>query len=70
MTQDPFYTPGADAYAAPPPKKNKTVMIVIIVLAVLLLCCCLAVVLGGWFYGDTILEFLRYEMGLDLSILL
>jgi phosphate/sulfate permease len=37
------------------PKKNNTTLIIAIV-AVVLLCCCCAIVLGGWFYGDQILQ--------------
>jgi hypothetical protein len=41
------------------PKKSNTGMIIGIVVAVLLCCCCV-IALGGWFYGDQILQSLNF----------
>lgn len=53
---EPIGTPMPEA-----PKKNNTWLIVGIVVIVLC-CCCLAVGLGGWFYGDQILQ----QLGLSV----
>lgn len=37
------------------PKKSNTGLVIGIVVAVLLCCCCV-IALGGWFYGDTIIQ--------------
>jgi hypothetical protein len=37
------------------PKKSNTGLIIGIVVVVLLCCCC-AIALGGWFYGDTLVQ--------------
>ena len=43
------------------PKKSNTTLIIAAVAAVVLCCCCL-VVLGGWFYGDQIIQALGLEI--------
>jgi hypothetical protein len=40
------------------PKKSNTGLIIGIVVVVLLCCCCV-VAIGGWFYGDTIMQSLN-----------
>ena len=40
------------------PKKNNTGMIIAVVLIVLC-CCCLLIGVGGWFYGDQVLQMIR-----------
>lgn len=35
---------------------NTTTIIIVVVVVVLLCCCCTVLGLGGWFYGDTIME--------------
>jgi hypothetical protein len=37
------------------PKRSNTPLIIGAVVAVLLCCCCV-IVLGGWFYGDQIIQ--------------
>jgi hypothetical protein len=37
------------------PRKSNTPLIIGAIVAVLLCCCCV-IVLGGWFYGDQIIE--------------
>lgn len=37
------------------PKKSNTGLIIGVVVAVLLCCCCV-IALGGWFYGDAIIQ--------------
>lgn len=37
------------------PKKSNTGLIIGVVVVVLLCCCCV-IAIGGWFYGDTIMQ--------------
>ena len=37
------------------PKKSNTGLIIGVVVVVLLCCCCV-VAIGGWFYGDTLMQ--------------
>jgi len=37
------------------PKKSNTGLIIGVVVVVLLCCCCV-VAIGGWFYGDTLVQ--------------
>ena len=43
----------------PAPQKSNTGLIIGIVVVVLLCCCCIIGV-GGWFYGDTIVQSLGF----------
>ena len=44
----------------PEPKKNNTTLIISIVVVVLLCCCCV-IGIGGWFYGDTLVQSLGFQ---------
>lgn len=48
-------TPEVSGGMNPEPKKNNTTLIIAIVVVVLLCCCCVIGV-GGWMYGDTIVQ--------------
>lgn len=58
------YTP-PPGYGQPPgePKKSNTPMIIGIIVLILL-CCCItfAVLVGGWFFGDQIIEMLGIQV--------
>lgn len=47
--------PGVSGGMTPEPKKNNTTLIIAIVVVVLLCCCCI-IGIGGWFYGDTLVQ--------------
>lgn len=48
-------TPEVSGGMTPEPKKNNTTLIIAIVVVVLLCCCCI-IGIGGWMYGDQIVQ--------------
>lgn len=53
-------TPEVSGGMTPGPKKNNNQNLIIAVVVVVLLCCCCVTLIGGWVYGDAIVQSLGF----------
>jgi len=66
------YTP-PPGYGQPPgePKKKNNNMVIIGIIVLIILCCCIAAafLIGGWVFGDQIIEMLGIQVMRHLQII-